>query len=104
MREGGPYARLRPVPLSKSGVPCLATDGEHGCELHAEQHPEFPHMCCSCAHTWPVAEHQIEIVGTDSSCRWKCSCGAGTSGRWFRGKAEAEKRAKRHLRRAGVSR
>jgi len=42
--------------------------------------------------------HEIEIVESDhGSARWKCSCGASSSGRWFGSPEEGVKAAERHL-------
>lgn len=44
--------------------------------------------------------HAVEIVEKGSgAARWKCSCGASTSGRWYRSAQEARKAADRHLER-----
>jgi len=50
-------------------------------------------------------EHVTTIVPSGHwSARWKCMCGASTSGRWLRSEEEAQKTADRHLVRAQGSR
>jgi hypothetical protein len=46
-------------------------------------------------------EHVTSIVETSwGSARWKCSCGASSSGQWSRSAEEAQKKAERHKVRA----
>lgn len=45
--------------------------------------------------------HVTEIVERGTLVRWRCSCGASTSGRWNRSPEEALKAAERHVTRAG---
>jgi hypothetical protein len=41
--------------------------------------------------------HETQLIAGGKLWRWRCSCGAGTSGRWYSSQEEAEKAASRHL-------